>query len=366
MILTHAFIAVALGQAAADQPFQPHVTAHLQGRAIFALEIGPMAECSFDYGMIPNKGAPGKGLSCEHGFLLKGTEEGGKWAITTYRHELGACPGCPVRWRIQNGHYWVSAFEAAFNNFLRIPEVDLGLFAESPGKPMKGAKADGWEDWRLNRRFSWFGSPLDPVLRPYLLANEWKPYRVESRTWALRIPQYVHCDLLPTGKDEIWMVMVLRGGAYIWPGKLQANMGIDHARDPAIALQIGLDEGFTIYGTRDALYFVTHSGKVYLWSHPGERKQNFAPYWTDKDRPVAAIIGEACTDQTWVFTRGSADQPSKKPAVFFALDGAKAEPVPYQLSRLDKTTRVPPALREVIPYVQVLRGSERRKAPNEN
>jgi hypothetical protein len=206
------------------------------------------------------------------------------------------------------------------------------------------------------------------VLQDYLLKNDWKDWAPEKgwRTPEV-LPKGAHCDFLPIDTDRIWMILLLDKTLYAWEGTLDftdKRLVVPGRFRPTFTCPAEVTDnvdfrgGFTLYGNRNTVLFVTYQGTVYAWTDPGKATQEVRLLWRDRADPVQTILVDLSTNRVWAFTRGSADSNGARSGSFFELGRGNPTAAAYKF-RPEADGAMPIALRKLVPYYRVLKHADK-------
>jgi hypothetical protein len=151
-------------------------------------------------------------------------------------------------------------------------------------------------------------------------------------------------DILPTSKESCLLFYQYKSEIRMYEGK-----GGSLEYKEMDRFQVGFQEWFRVFGTRDAVIFVTHSGKVYLAKRGGE-KTIVRELWNDPIRPVVAAVVDVASNTTFLLAQAVPQARSKW--IRLDKDGRLTEKFidPARLKRLQADK----PLEACVPFAQYL------------
>lgn len=236
----------------------------------------------------------------------------------------------PDRWRISDGFFWWEEDHESQggqdHNYEDLWRIPLGKIAKK-------------------REGVWYNCTLEPIL---ILRD--------------RAAKCTYFDVIPDRKDEIHVLLALRGEIRVWRGvcrwyepnekKREAWMPKKrryikweneispnedqpyHDAHPVLRVGTDMREGFFAYQNKTHYFLVTVSGKLYSCRRRGA-KQHTELLWNDANSPISTIIHDNASKKTYAFTSavGRADKPGC--TVWFEL-APKLKPTAYDPKKIPK------------------------------
>lgn len=276
----------------------------------------------------------------------------------------------PWCWRIGNGAFWILEFSGAPGGggrppspLLRRMPLDVLVTLRDPkGKAIiitKEERAKG-RPWDLE--FSHYGRFYYPFMQDAPGLNPSIVIKGDSgRTPYDPTRPSVSCDIIPLAKES--MLSFYR---VIQPqGRRQGEqpMEVWETRDFKIPwtkkeeFPCHIEEHFRGYvGSDGTYYFVTESGKVYMAPMVAPGIRRLEPLWTDKWKPIHAVIEDVDRGKTFVFGgepgRRLAENEEKR---FFYFELQKKPVVKEFVSKDVPVVEGPSAAQTVFAYARMLK-----------
>lgn len=267
----------------------------------------------------------------------------------------------PLRWRVMNGEYWGLINGAAARNvwLKRIPVIDLNCFNPNNTDPAQDFLK------KHPKSLDWFVEPIDDILREHLRAENLRKYGRDGVNVSIEM-EGAYCDVLPVAADRALLFHLYKDRMRVWkanatqPGDFNRLWKVRWTELEEESFASAFNEPFQVFGDESTWFFMTASNKLYVSRKLEKGVRKLEPYWKDGDSPIKALITDAGSNKTFVFTEPAKDAKNGR-AVYFQL-ADKPEPKPYTLKSVEDP-KLPKSLRVVLEYAQVLVTDKQIKEP---
>ncbi len=122
-------------------------------------------------------------------------------------------------------------------------------------------------------------------------------------------------------------------------------------------IPVDFREPFHVFAKGSSYFFLTESGRLYIAKKPEKGERKLEPIWTDKDKPIVAIIDDQDRGKVFLFGK-------EKRAIinaqdfYFELD---EKPRVKEFSPFDlKPVKHAEPLKTLLPYVNLLAEKEKK------
>jgi hypothetical protein len=267
--------------------------------------------------------------------------------------------------RVANLHYnkgvfW--AFGSSELSIISIPESDLSSYDLS-------IPSVSFEYTKISREtFS-----LNEYQHDFLLPDWLIESNIPNTAFALsqkdKIYQNYNFCVLHNG--HILLCILHKKDMYLWTAEV--NKTTDRGRSfaykaawkqknqPSAVFSSIFNEPFMALSTSKGLFFITHSGRMYIVKDFNLVPHRQIPlvmenYWNEANNPIAYTITDAASDNIFVFTKPRIDLAPKSKHLYFSISHSSAIKT-YDPTKLKFTWRYYP-LNRLLECVQVLRDNK--------